>query len=113
VSAAIGLGVSGALAAAPAWSWTTRALVGWDLGAALYLLLAFEMMARSDVHRIRRRAASEDEGQVTILTLTVAAARPGEPRRDLRRAQRRRGRGRRFRSRSPWWPSCSTPPSWP
>jgi uncharacterized membrane protein len=74
VSAAIGLGVSGALAAAPAWSWTTRALVGWDLGAALYLLLAFEMMARSDVHRIRRRAASEDEGQATILALTVAAA---------------------------------------
>jgi uncharacterized membrane protein len=74
VSAATGLAVSVALAAVPGWSWGTRTLVGWDLGAGLYLLLAFAMMARSDVHRIRRRAASQDEGQATILALTVAAA---------------------------------------
>jgi len=33
------------------------------------------MMARPDVHLMRRRAALQDEGQFTILALTVGAAR--------------------------------------
>lgn len=53
---------------------TTRLLAGWDIGIALYLVLAFHLMARSDAHRIRRRAALQDEGQITLLVLTVAAA---------------------------------------
>ncbi len=32
------------------------------------------MMARSEIHHIRRRALMEDEGQAAILALTVAAA---------------------------------------
>ena len=63
-----------ALTAAPGWRPTTRLLVGWDIGIALYLVLAFHMMARSDVHRIRHRAAAQDEGQFMILVLTVGAA---------------------------------------
>jgi uncharacterized membrane protein len=31
-------------------------------------------MARSDVHRLKRRAANQDEGNLAILLLTVAAA---------------------------------------
>jgi uncharacterized membrane protein len=53
---------------------TTRLLIGWDIGVGLYLLLAFYLMARSDAHRIRRRAAMQDEGQIAMLALTVAAA---------------------------------------
>jgi uncharacterized membrane protein len=74
VSAAIGGAVGLALTVVPAWRGTTGVLLGWDLGTGLYLLLAFVMMARSDVHRIRRRAASQDEGQAAMLVLTVAAA---------------------------------------
>jgi uncharacterized membrane protein len=58
---------------APDWRGVTRLLVGWDVAAALYLALAFHMMASSDIHRIRRRAAQQDEGRVIMLALTVAA----------------------------------------
>jgi uncharacterized membrane protein len=56
------------------WRLATCLLVGWDVSVALYLGLALQMMARSDVRRIRLRAARQDEGQFTILTLTVGAA---------------------------------------
>ena len=52
----------------------TGFLTGWDLGVGLYLVLALHAMASADVARIRRRAAEEDEGDVAILILTVAAA---------------------------------------
>jgi uncharacterized membrane protein len=74
VSGALGVVVTAVLAASTDWRPATRLLVGWDIGIALYLALAFHMMALSDVHRIRRRAALQDEGQFTILMLTVAAA---------------------------------------
>ena len=66
--------VMSVLRALTSWPPATRQLVGWDLGVTLYLLLAFHMMANSDVHDIRRRAATQDEGQLAILVLTVAAA---------------------------------------
>jgi uncharacterized membrane protein len=56
------------------WRLTTRLLTGWDIGIALYLALVFHMMRGSDIDRIRQRAAQQDEGQFTILVLTVAAA---------------------------------------
>lgn len=72
LSAIIGLIVIAALPTA--WKLTTRALIGWDVGLALYLTAAFELMARADVHRIRRQAALQDEGRFAILVLTVIAA---------------------------------------
>jgi uncharacterized membrane protein len=72
-SAAIGVAVTLALAVT-SWRLTTRVLVGWDIAVALYLVLAFEMMAGSDVHTMRRHAASQDEGRHTMLVLTIAAA---------------------------------------
>nr|ALS89353.1 protein of unknown function (DUF1345) [uncultured bacterium] len=51
-----------------------RGVVGWDISVGLYVILALEMMARADVHQIRRHAAAQDEGAVVILVLTVAAA---------------------------------------
>jgi uncharacterized membrane protein len=74
VSGAIALVVTALLVVGAPWPLLTRLLVGWDLGVALYLVLAFHMMATSTIDRIRRRAAEEDEGQAAILMLTVAAA---------------------------------------
>lgn len=73
-SGALGIVVTAALAASTSWRPATRLLVGWDVGIALYLTLAFDMMAGSEVHHIRQRAAEQDEGRFAILVLTVAAA---------------------------------------
>jgi uncharacterized membrane protein len=53
---------------------STRLLVAWDVGVALYLALACRMMTRAHVGEIRRRAAIQDEGRIGILVLTAAAA---------------------------------------
>jgi len=74
ISVAIGAVTTGALAAFTGCTPATRFLLGWDLAVALYLVLAFHMMARSDVLLIRRRAATQDEGKFAMLVLTVAAA---------------------------------------
>jgi uncharacterized membrane protein len=72
ISALIGLVV---IAFCPSdWRIATRLLVGWDVGLALYLGLLLHMMAVADVHHIRLRARLQDEGQITILTLTAIAA---------------------------------------
>ena len=63
-----------ALLVVPQLRPVTRFLVGWDVGLAVYLALAAQMMAGSDIRRIRRRAAAQDEGQAAILGLTVVAA---------------------------------------
>jgi uncharacterized membrane protein len=74
VSVAVGL-VAG-LASTLVWRChpVTGFLTGWDIGVGLYLILALHAMVRADVARIRRRAAEEDEGDVAILILIVAAA---------------------------------------
>jgi uncharacterized membrane protein len=56
------------------WMLATRLLAGWDVAVALYLVLVLQMMADSDIHDIRRRAATQDEGQLAMLGLTVASA---------------------------------------
>jgi uncharacterized membrane protein len=52
---------------------TTRILLGWDLGVALYLVLIQIIMSRCNIDRIRQRAAEEDEGAIAILFLSMAA----------------------------------------
>lgn len=71
-SAIIGLIVVAALPAE--WRFATRALVGWDVGVALYLAAAFEIVNRADIDHIRRAAATQDEGRFGVLVLTVIAA---------------------------------------
>ncbi len=68
------MAVIGVLTALTNWKPVMRGLVGWDIGIGLYVILAIEMMARADVHQIRRRAAAQDEGAIVILILTVATA---------------------------------------
>jgi uncharacterized membrane protein len=72
LSAILGLAVTAALP--NDWKLTTRMLIGWDVGVALYLMAAFQMMAGADLHRIRRHSALQDEGRFAMLVLTVASA---------------------------------------
>jgi uncharacterized membrane protein len=52
----------------------TRAIVGWNVGAILYLLLAVKMMFWSSHERMRTRALQHDEGRTVVLLLVVTAA---------------------------------------
>jgi uncharacterized membrane protein len=52
----------------------TRLLISWDIGVAVYLVLAYYLFAKADVAHIRRRALVEDDGRFAILILTAAAA---------------------------------------
>jgi len=70
----VGLVVALVLAVATGWRPATRLLIAWDVCLALYLILATHLMTSSTIEHIRQRAAVEDEGQVTILVLTVVAA---------------------------------------
>src|SRR5512147_699187 len=71
-SSVVGMAAIGALGVLTNWRPAMRGVVGWDIGIGLYVLLAFEMMARANVHQIRDRAAAQDEGAIIILVLTVA-----------------------------------------
>jgi uncharacterized membrane protein len=51
----------------------TRILFGWDVGVALYLVLALRLMATTDIDGIRRHAARQDEGRTAVLFLTAVA----------------------------------------
>jgi uncharacterized membrane protein len=52
----------------------TRMIIGWNVGAVLYLLLAARMMFWSSHERMRNRALQQDEGRMIILALVVIAA---------------------------------------
>lgn len=54
--------------------FVTRAIIAWNAGAVLYLILALHMMFNSDHERMRRRAVLQDEGQVVDLILVILAA---------------------------------------
>lgn len=62
------------LALPPELARSTRALVTWDVGAGLFLVLAWVMMARASVDHMRWRARIQDDGAAVVLFLTVAAA---------------------------------------
>jgi len=52
----------------------TRLIIGWNVGAWLYLLLAIRMMFWSPHERMRTRALEQDEGRIVILAFVVIAA---------------------------------------
>lgn len=47
----------------------TRALFAWNGGIVLYLVLALQMMLRSNNERLRERARQEDEGRWLVLIM--------------------------------------------
>jgi uncharacterized membrane protein len=67
------VGAAVTVALPPDWTHTTvtRALLGWNVGVLLYLVLAGLMMARSDQARMRGRARIEDEGRSVVMLLVM------------------------------------------
>jgi uncharacterized membrane protein len=56
------------------WMVVTRLLVAWDITIALFLILAYVMMWRTDMSHVKRNAVSQDEGRFSILVVTATAA---------------------------------------
>ena len=52
----------------------TRLLIGWDTFVALYIVLVYAMMLRSNHTTIRRMAALQDDGRFSIPLLTALGA---------------------------------------
>ena len=52
----------------------TRAIIGWNFGAWLYLILAARMMFWATNEKIRTRAIAQDDGKYVILGMVVVAA---------------------------------------
>lgn len=71
MSAFIGLSVIALMP--PTIRLTTRLLVGWDVGALLYLIFVFAMVRRAPVSEIKKRAALYDEGGISFLILALLA----------------------------------------
>jgi len=49
-------------------------LVSWNCGAAVYIVLTWWRMIRSNVHRIRQRATEMDFSDVLVLFMSIVAA---------------------------------------
>lgn len=71
---AVGVATASLLPESFAHQLTTRAIIGWNVGACLYLILAAKMMFWSSHERMRQRAAEHDEGRILVLALVVMAA---------------------------------------
>ena len=72
--AAIAIGIAAGFLLPGALRPVTRFIVGWDVFAALYLVLAYIMMLRCDVAHIRRSAILQDDGRFLILLVTAFGA---------------------------------------
>jgi uncharacterized membrane protein len=52
----------------------TRAIVGWNVGAFLYLVLAARMMFWTTREKMRARAIAQDDGKFFVLGMVIIAA---------------------------------------
>src|SRR3569833_3816520 len=57
---------------------TTRLLIGWDIFAALYLVLVAVMMLKCGHQHIRRKAMLQDGGRVVVLLVAAFGALASE-----------------------------------
>jgi len=71
---ALAVAVLSALLCPGALGTMERAVIGWDVGIALYLVLLFTMAARATPESMHRRAALEDDARWVFLTLMAGAA---------------------------------------
>ena len=74
VSMAIGFAAAVVLPLGVAQQPITRAIVGWNVAAILYLILAMRMMFWSSHERMTTRALRHDEGSTVVLMMVVTAA---------------------------------------
>ncbi len=56
------------------WRTETRALMGWNLGTLIYLVLFIYLAEISNVEKIKKRAALQDDGAALALILSSFAA---------------------------------------
>lgn len=52
----------------------TRAIIGWNIGAWLYLILAARMMFWTSGEKMRARAIVQDDGKYVVLGMVIVAA---------------------------------------
>jgi uncharacterized membrane protein len=71
---ALAVGIAAALLSPGALGAMERAVIGWDTGISLYLILISTMAARATPESMHRRAALEDQARWAFLTLMAAAA---------------------------------------
>ncbi len=74
VCMAIGLAAAVVLPLGVAQQPITRAIIGWNIAAILYLILAMRMMFWSSHERMTTRALRHDEGSTVVLIMVVTAA---------------------------------------
>lgn len=65
IAAALGIGVAALLP--DSLRVITRALIGWDVATAFYILLVYTLVLRSGIGHIRRNAVLQDDGRFLIL----------------------------------------------
>lgn len=68
------IGIIAGLISSTALKGQSHLLIGWDTGIGFYLVTTWAMMIRSNVHQLRVRAARHDEGEWTIILLSIAAS---------------------------------------
>lgn len=71
--------LAGALTVAALPDWlahhaVTRLIIGWNVGAWLYLGFAMWLVFRASHERMNLRARKQDEGRIVVLTMVVLAA---------------------------------------
>ena len=74
ISALVGSATVAFLPSSLALHEITRVIIGWNVGACLYLVLAAHMMFWSSHERMRTRALQQDDGRIFILVLVVSVA---------------------------------------
>jgi uncharacterized membrane protein len=65
-------GLAVALLLPPTLSHTTRAILAWDTGVVVYLVLAAVLFTSEHVEHMAADAEAQEEGEWTIFTLTMA-----------------------------------------
>jgi len=71
---ALAAAIVAVLTFANAGHFSTRFLIGWDVGLGLYLVTTLFGIAHFDLKRVQTFAAEQDEGAIAVLVLTVCAA---------------------------------------
>ncbi len=58
------------------WAYheVTRAIIGWNMGAWLYLMFAARMMFWATHEKMRRRAIAQDDGKFVVLGMVIIAS---------------------------------------
>ena len=72
--ASVIIGIGAFLLLPPSLRPVTRALLGWDICIAAYLLLVYTMVVRSGLTHIKRNAVRQDDGRFAILMVTALGA---------------------------------------